>query len=407
MLGTLGERSVTPAQSPNVIADAEALELAEAPASELPELLARARAIRDRRWGRTITFSPKAFLPITNLCKNRCSYCSFRKSPSQTGAWTMTPAEVTETLDRARATGCVEALFCLGDKPETVFPTYRAQLETWSYDGTVDYLYAAGRVALERGLLPHTNAGLLTKGDMARLKEVNVSLGLMLESASARLCEPGMPHYSAPDKRPALRLKMIDEAGELAIPFTTGILVGIGETRRERAEALLAIRASHRKHGHIQEVIVQSFRARDGIAMHAHAEPTDDDVSHAIALARLILDEDVSVQAPPNLNIAPVEQLLEAGVNDLGGISPLTPDYINPRHPWPHLDRLADEHARLGYSLAPRMPIYDAYVERPGFLHPDLAAPTAQVQERLARVERPADLAPGAPRTRDLERRAP
>jgi len=222
---------------------------------------------------------------------------------------------------------------------------------------------------------------------------VNVSLGLMLECVSPRLCLPGMPHANAPDKRPELRLRMIREAGELAIPFTTGILIGIGETRRERIESLLAIRDLHRAHGHIQEVIVQNFRANEGSPMRAASEPDEDEVAHAVAMARLILDEEISVQAPPNLNAATTARLLAAGVNDLGGISPVTPDYINPGHPWPHLDGLADLCAQEGYELAPRLAIYDRYVGRPGFLDGTLADPTSRVAERLARVRRPSDLA--------------
>jgi FO synthase len=381
-----------PAMHP--LSDDDALRLSGAAADEVLALMDAARTVRDRAWGRRITFSPKVFLPLTNLCKNRCSYCSFRRSPSQAGAWTMTPDEVNGTLERARQAGCVEALFCLGDKPEGVFPSYRSQLASWGHDGTVDYLVEAGKVALQHGLLPHTNAGLLTAEDMRRLKTVNVSLGLMLESASERLCEPGMPHASAPDKRPAVRIQMIREAGELAIPFTTGILIGIGETRRERVEALLAIRALHRAHGHIQEVIVQNFRANEGSVMRGASEPDDGEIVHAIAMARLILDEDVSLQAPPNLNPAAMARLLDAGLNDLGGISPVTPDYINPGHPWPHLEGLADLCAQRGYELAPRLPIYDRYVARDGFLDPSLAAPTARVVERLGRVKRPSDLAP-------------
>jgi FO synthase len=297
---------------------------------------------------------------------------------------------------RARDAGCAEALLCLGDKPELVFPTYRTLLEGFGHEGTVDYLVAAGEVALRHGLLPHTNAGILTREDMARLKAVNVSLGLMLESASARLCEPGMPHHAAPDKRPEVRLRMIEEAGELAIPFTTGILIGIGETRRERIEALLAIRDLHRKHGHIQEVIVQNFRATEGVPMRAHPEPSDAEIAHAVAMARLILDPEISVQAPPNLNADGAAMLLEAGINDFGGISPVSPDYINPRHPWPHLEALADVCARGGYSLAPRAAIYDRYVDREGFLDPALATPTARVRARLSRVARPSDLAASA-----------
>jgi FO synthase len=218
---------------------------------------------------------------------------------------------------------------------------------------------------------------------MTRLKEVNVSLGLMLESTSPRLCEPGMPHHRAPDKRPDKRLAMIEGAGRLRIPFTTGILVGIGETWRERVESLLAIRNAHRRHGHVQEVIVQNFRAVPGVPMCHAPEPDDDEVTLTVALARLILDSDISLQAPPNLNPASAERLLESGLNDFGGLSPVTPDYINPRHPWPHVDGLRAACAGAGFALRPRACVYDRYVDRPGFLHQRLVEPTRAVQARL------------------------
>jgi FO synthase len=347
------------------LSEEAALELADAPAAAV---VAAAAAVRDRAWGRRVTFSPKVFLPLTNLCRNRCDYCSFRRSPGDDGAHTMTPDEVEGWLVRARAQGCAEALFCLGDKPESGFAAYRRELASFGHASTVDYLVAAGARALAHGLLPHTNAGILTEAEMARLRPVNVSLGLMLENVSPRLCQPGMPHHRAPDKRPEKRLAMIAAAGRLRIPFTTGILIGIGETRRERVESLLAIRDLHRAHGHIQEVIVQNFRAMTGTPMAAAPEPDEAEVCHAVALARLILDPEVSLQAPPNLNPASVGALLGAGVNDLGGISPVTPDYINPRHPWPHLDALGRECARAGFELAPRLAIYDRYIEAPGWL---------------------------------------
>jgi FO synthase len=336
------------------------------------------------------------FLPLTNLCRNRCDYCSFRRSPGDDGEWTMRPSEVDDWLDRARVQGCAEALFCLGDKPESGFSSYRRTLATFGHDSTVEYLYAAGVAALERGLLPHTNAGILSEADMVRLRPVNVSLGLMLENVSPRLCQPGMPHHRAPDKRPQRRLDMIETAGRLKIPFTTGILIGIGETRRERIESLLAIRRLHRAHGHIQEVIVQNFRAVSDAAvpvpMGGANEPDEADVTHSVALARLILDRDVSLQAPPNLNPAGAPALLAAGINDFGGISPVTPDYINPRHPWPHLDALHGDCERAGFTLRARAPIYDRYVERPQFLDERLHSPVRAVQQRLATIEHPSQL---------------
>jgi FO synthase len=365
------------------LSDEEALALDDT-TGEFPDVVrAAARTVRDARFGKVVTYSPKVFLPLTNLCRNRCAYCSFRRSPGAPGEWTMTHTEVEEQLARAREAGCAEALLCLGDKPEKAFSAYRSTLASLGHGSTVDYLYWASSAALAKGLLPHTNAGLLTDAEMSRLREVNVSLGLMLECASPRLCEPGMPHYRAPDKRPERRLAMIDAAGRLRIPFTTGILVGIGETRRERIESLLAIRRLHRAWGHVQEVIVQNFRAVPGVPMQHAPEPDEEEVTLAVALARLILDPDVSVQAPPNLNPAAAEALLAAGVNDFGGISPVTPDYINPRHPWPHVAALGEACARAGFALRPRASIYEGFVDREGFLDPRLIAPTRAVQARL------------------------
>ncbi len=334
-------------------------------------LVAAAAARRDRSFGRRVTYSPKVFLPLTNLCRDVCDYCEFRRSPKDAGAHTMTPDEVRETVSRAARVGCTEALFCLGDRPEAVFPSYRALLASWGFDSTVAYLVWACGVALDAGLLPHTNAGILTRDELAALRPVNASLGLMLESTSERLCQRGQPHHRAPDKRPSVRLAMHDDAGALRIPFTSGILVGIGEDERERVETLVALRELHRRHGHLQEVIVQRFRAHVATPMARAAEPDDDVHARAIALARLILDDDVTVQAPPNLS-AEVAPLLAAGVNDLGGISPLTPDFINRTYAWPHLDRLGTDCAAAGFTLAPRLPIHDRW-RTPEFVAPELA----------------------------------
>jgi FO synthase len=350
----------------------EALSSANASGGELRELMARAASVRDDAWGRRVTYSPKVFLPITNLCRNRCDYCAFRRSSGEAGEWTMTPEEVERTLRDARQRGAIEALLCLGDTPETAFPKYRDTLASFGHRTTVEYLVRVAQVALEIGLLPHTNAGVLSAADMERLKAVNVSLGLMLENVSRRLCERGQPHHRAPDKRPEVRLRMLDEAGRLQIPFTTGILVGIGETRLERVEALLAIRELHERHGHIQEVIVQNFTPHAETAMAGASEPLDDDIAHAVALARLVLPSDVSVQSPPNLNSGRTALLLDSGINDFGGISPVTPDYINPDRPWPFVAELDAQVESLGFVLEPRLPVYDTYVERPGFLDPSL-----------------------------------
>lgn len=366
------------------LADGDACAIAEAGESIAGALFEAARERRDRAFGRVVTYSPKVFLPLTNLCRNHCDYCSFRRSPGEPGEQTMTPEQVTSQLCRARELGCAEALFCLGDKPERAFSAYRRTLESLGHSSTVDYLEWGARAALAAGLLPHTNAGLLTASEMQLLRKVNVSLGLMLESSSARLCEPGMPHYKAPDKRPARRIAMIESAGKLRIPFTTGILMGIGETALERAQSLLAIRALHRAYGHIQEVIVQPFRAVPGVPMQHAPEPQDVEVMLTVALARLILDSDISLQAPPNLNPEAAELLIGAGLNDFGGISPVTPDYINPRHPWPHVHALGTACARAGFTLRPRASIYERFAEREDFLDSALRAPTQVVQARLA-----------------------
>jgi 7,8-didemethyl-8-hydroxy-5-deazariboflavin synthase CofG subunit len=375
------------------ITEADARTLACLPASLIPDLLRIAGERRDRLHGGVLTFSPKVFLPLTNLCRNRCDYCSFRKSPGDAGEWTMTPDEVRAVLEQGRAQGCCEALFCLGDTPETGYRPYYDLLRTFGHDRTVDYLDWAGALALEHDLLPHTNAGILTREDMVRLRRVNVSLGLMLENVSDRLCEKGMPHHKAPDKRPKKRIAMTREAGELRIPFTSGLLIGIGETLDERVDTLLAIRAIHREFGHIQEVIVQNFRTRPEIPMSLSKEPEELDMAHMVALARLVLDDDVSVQAPPNLNPASIGTLIRAGIDDFGGISPVTPDFINPRHPWPHLESLERACKEQGFALRPRLPLYDRHIDAGDFLDPALRAPVEAARARLSSVRSVSELA--------------
>lgn len=360
-----------------------ALALVELGPSVLPLLCEAARTRRDRAFGRTLSFSPKVFVPLTNLCRNFCDYCSFRRSPGDAGEWTMARSELLEWLARARQQGVSEALFCLGDRPESVFPSYRRTLAQLGHQSTVDYLFEACSMALAEGLLPHTNAGLLSRAELLRLRPVNVSMGLMLESSSERLCGRGMPHHRAPDKRPSLRLQMIREAGELQIPFTTGILLGIGESARERVESLLEIRALHAQFGHVQEVIVQRFRSHPDTAMADASELADDELLCALALARLIMPDEVSVQSPPNLSPGTAAQLIAAGIDDFGGISPVTPDYINPRHPWPHLQRLHEECTVSGFTLRPRLPVYERFAGAQ-FVDPGLTVPLVAGRARLA-----------------------
>jgi 7,8-didemethyl-8-hydroxy-5-deazariboflavin synthase CofG subunit len=344
--------------------------LADAGCTDL--LLAVAGAARDRAWGRTVTYSPKVFLPVTNLCRDRCTYCTFRKDPDDPDAWTMRPSDIEAWSRRGRALGCTEALLCLGDKPELAHRAYRATLAGLGHSSTAGYVERACRIALDCGLLPHTNAGILSRDEMARLRPVNVSLGLMLENVSPRLRERGQVHQWAPDKDPAVRLRMLDEAGELRIPFTTGLLIGIGETLEERVDTLLAIRDAHRRHGHVQEVIVQNFRAKPTIPRADAPEPTALDLARTVAVARLLLAPEVGVQAPPNLSPDDHALLLRAGLNDWGGMSPLTPDYVNPEAPWPHVAALAATCRAAGFTLAERLPIYPRFVTRPGWLDPAL-----------------------------------
>jgi len=363
------------------VSEADAYRLAELDGEALGAV---ARVRRDRAWGTTLTFSPKVFLPITNLCRNRCDYCSFRRSPGDPGEWTMSPDEVRSWLRRAREEGCVEALLCLGDTPETGFGEYRALLRSWGHGRTVDYLRWAAEEALAVGLLPHTNAGILSRDDMIQLRPVNVSLGLMLENVSDRLCAKGMPHHRAPDKRPAKRIQMTREAGELQIPFTSGLLIGIGETLTERIDTILTIRRLHREFGHIGEVIIQNFRSHPDTPMATVADPSADELATTISLARLILDDDISVQAPPNLNPASISALVHAGINDFGGISPVSPDYINPQHPWPYLERLRESCDAEGFRLEPRLPVYPSHLKAPGFIDPSLRVRIDQLQMEIA-----------------------
>lgn len=341
----------------------EALCLTQVEGDEFLALLDAAAQLRDRYKGRTITFSPKVFVPLTNLCRDFCGYCTFRKAPGEPGAKTMSMDEVLDVVRRGRMAGCTEVLFSLGDKPERIYPEMQSFLQRAGYRRTLDYLYDACRIVLEdTALLPHSNPGLMGRTDLERLKSVNASMGLMLESTSHRLALPGGPHAEAPDKKPAARLKTLAEAGKLRIPFTTGILIGIGETRQERVESLFAIKELQQHYGHIQEVIVQNFRVKPEIPMHEHPQPSYELEARAIALARLILGGDMNIQAPPNLTPECYEWYLNAGINDWGGVSPVTLDFINPEAPWPELAELSARTARAGFELRPRLPIYPEFI---------------------------------------------
>jgi 7,8-didemethyl-8-hydroxy-5-deazariboflavin synthase CofG subunit len=355
------------------ISEADARKLIDVEDHVLVELIDVAGCLRTRHKGTTVTYSPKVFLPVTNLCRDFCSYCTFRKDPNEAGAWTMLPEEIRAWSRDGHARGCIEALMCLGDKPEFVFPSYRKTLAVLGHRTTIGYVRQACEIALEEGLLPHTNAGLMTRKEMAGLKPFNVSMGLMLETISPRLRERGGPHHNAPDKDPSLRLQMIHEAGELQIPFTTGILVGIGETRAERVASLVAIREAHARFGHIQEIIVQNFRAKPSIRMATSPEPETLEMARTIAVCRVLMPA-MNIQAPPNLSPYDLRLLLAAGLNDWGGISPLTRDYVNPEAPWPQVAALAQTCRGEGSTLKPRLPVYEEYLDRPGFLDTALRA---------------------------------
>ena len=352
----------------------EAVGLIESPPEALTELLARAASVRDAR-GSVVTFSAKVFVPLTTLCRDDCGYCTFRRDPGQPGAHTMSPEEVVALAQAGARLGAKEALFSLGDRPEARFAEHREFLKARGHRTTLSYLREVCATTLaESTLLPHVNPGLMAERDLAALREVSVSMGIMLETTSERLLASGGAHHGAPDKVPAKRLRTIELAGKLAIPFTTGILIGIGETPRERVDALVAIRDLHERYGHVQEVIVQNFRAKPFIPMKDAPEPTLEDLLRALAVARLVLPSDVALQAPPNLSPRVYPQLLAAGLNDWGGISPLTPDHINPEKPWPGLVELRRATETAGFRFRERLAVYPAFATRAEFVDERLRA---------------------------------
>jgi 7,8-didemethyl-8-hydroxy-5-deazariboflavin synthase CofG subunit len=353
-----------------------ALRLIRCDDHNLPELLAAARAAKERFKPGVITYSRKVFIPLTNLCRDYCGYCTFRRDPSDPGAHTMTGDEVLAVARAGEKLGCTEALFSLGDKPELLFPEMRETLRRLGYKSTLHYLEAMCELVLrETTLLPHPNPGLLSAEWVARLAAVSPSMGLMLETTNAALLASGAAHDNAPDKVPAKRLRTIADAGKQGVPFTTGLLVGIGESSEDRVDTLLAIRDLHERYGHIQEVIVQNFRVKPAIPMSRWPEPSHGEMLRAVAVARLLLP-DMNIQAPPNLSAPYYEDLVDAGINDWGGISPLTPDYINPEKPWPHLEQLRLRTEAKGLALRQRLPVY------PEFL-PALPVAPGLLSERL------------------------
>jgi len=341
----------------------EALGLADYDDTE--KLMAIAADIRDQGFRNVVTYSRKVFIPLTQLCRDVCHYCTFAQVPKKLDKVFLSVDDVLKIVREGAAMGCQEALFTLGERPELRYKAARDALAELGYESTLHYLKdVAEKVFEETGLLPHLNPGCMSADEMAMLRPVSASMGIMLESASSRLCEKGMPHHGSPDKDPARRLETLAEAGRQKIPFTTGILIGIGETRRERIESLLAIRALHQQYGHIQEIIVQNFRAKPDTLMANAPEPDLNELLWTIAIARIIFGAHMAIQAPPNLSPGVLPQLVNAGINDWGGVSPLTPDYVNPEAPWPHLENLRRETALAGKVLHERLTIYPAYAKK-------------------------------------------
>ncbi|MEE9253415.1 MAG: 7,8-didemethyl-8-hydroxy-5-deazariboflavin synthase CofG, partial [Pseudomonadales bacterium] len=352
--------------------DEDALGLADF--RDTPALMRAARTLTRRFHGNRVTFSKKVFIPLTQLCRDVCHYCTFAQTPRKLEQAYLSLDQVLEIARQGARAGCKEALFTLGEKPELRYKAAREALQRMGYATTIEYLADAAEAVLrETGLLPHLNPGNLTPDELESLRCVAPSMGIMLESVSQRLTERGMPHFGSPDKVPAVRLQTLADAGRARIPFTSGILIGIGETRRERIESLLALRTLHRAHGHIQEIIVQNFRAKPGTKMVDAPEPDLEELLWTIAVARIVFGPEMSIQAPPNLSPGALPRIIDAGINDWGGVSPITPDFVNPEAPWPHLENLHQETAAAGKELCERLTIYPQYALDPEtWVHPGL-----------------------------------
>ena len=372
VLDRLRPRALKRAEDGRTLKRDEAAALLTARGDDLDRLLAVAGRVRDAApWyadgaPRRVTYSRKVFIPLTHLCRDTCGYCTFAWPPKGDLPAFLSPEQVLDIARRGREAGCKEALFTLGDKPELRYPAAREWLEARGYETTLEYLRAVAiQVIEETGLLPHLNPGVMSWTELATLKPVAPSMGMMLESTSRRLLAKGEAHWNSPDKDPEARLRTLDDAGKLSIPFTSGLLIGIGETPGERVDTVLALRDSHRRYGHLQEVIVQNFRAKPDTAMKDHPEPTFDDLLATVAVTRILMGPTVHVQAPPNLSPEQYEVILRAGIDDWGGVSPVTPDHVNPEAPWPQLDELAARSAAEGFDLTERLSVYPEYVRRP------------------------------------------
>jgi FO synthase len=373
----------------------EAMRLLET--HDLATLMARAAAIRDRGHGDNVSYSRKVFIPLTKLCRDSCHYCTFAHPPRRGEAAYLAANEVLAIARAGQKAGCKEALFTLGDQPELRYRGAAEELSRLGYDNTLSYLAAMAELVFrETGLLPHLNPGVMSPADIDRLRPVSVSMGLMLETAAERLAQRGGPHFGSPDKQPAVRLATIAAAGEAGVPFTSGILIGIGETRAERIDALLALRDLHDRYGHIQEIIVQNFRAKPGTRMEHAPEPPEDEHLWTISAARILLGPSMTIQAPPNLSAGALPRLIEAGINDWGGVSPVTPDHVNPEKPWPQIEELARQSALAGKILIERLAIYPSYIAEPErWLDPKLRTAVLRMSDSEG-FARPSDWTAGA-----------
>ncbi|MGE0605365.1 MAG: 7,8-didemethyl-8-hydroxy-5-deazariboflavin synthase CofG, partial [Xanthobacteraceae bacterium] len=376
------------------IEEAQAL-LSRLEAVSLADLLTEASHFAREHHGYNISYSRKVFIPLTQLCRDTCGYCTFAKTPRHLKSAYLSPDEVLEIAKAGERAGCTEALFTLGDKPELRYAAAREALATLGYATTHEYLRAMCELVLkETTLLPHVNAGVMTEDEIAGFRDVSVSQGIMLESISRRLCERGGAHFGSPDKDPSVRLDMIAAAGRRKVPFTSGILIGIGETRLERIQSLLALRDLHRQYGHIQEIIVQNFRAKTATRFAGNDEPDLDELLWTAAAARIVLGGEMNIQVPPNLSYSNYPALLRAGINDWGGVSPVTVDHVNPEAAWPAIAMLRNETEKAGFSLVPRLAAYPEYI-RPEWLNPEVHRRALHLVDSNG-IAREDDWAPGA-----------
>jgi FO synthase len=360
--GKLGE-ILAKAEDGESLSREDAVLLSGLSREEVPFLLMTASKLRDRGKGKTLTFSRNVFVPLTQLCRNRCGYCTFKYEPGE-GPLFLTPEEVIDMAKKGAELGCTELLFVTGDKPELIYPEYREALGRLGFKSTAEYLIAMGEAGLRERIFPHTNLGLATKDELLAFRESNPSMGLMLENISPRLLKKGEAHHGCPDKVPKHRMKTMELAGELRIPWTSGLLVGIGETWEERIDSLYALKELNGAFGHIQELIIQNFSPKQGIVMEKYPPPDFIDMLKIVAITRLIFGGGMNVQIPPNLNPDTYALFVHAGVNDLGGVSPITIDYVNPEAPWPKLDRMKNVIEEMGFTLRERLPVYPEFIDR-------------------------------------------